>query len=319
MKIKILLFAIIIALFSSCEKEQIETNLEKEILVFSSFEEYHNTVQKTNAMNEVELALFEDSIGFVSFGRKCDEIYNSINPDEFKSIDEIKSFVMKNNEFMELISDYTKDLYCLPKEFNNNSRYVLNKDKMYIIGDIAFKLIENSLVSTKVKNIEALKETNSIENAFGRPIFEIQKLNSSAPYKKHTIEDHNDVGNFRLKLFIQTELFHYTIPGISWQTKRETEYKITNYKKTLGIYFTKKILTDYEILLRSSDSKSQIENLVTTNGMNHNVYDSVISESFKMLLAETITWDYPPYFIYYYAYAKNNEGCEMEFGPGSTY
>lgn len=321
MKVKSLLTLIIstlVVLLSSCSKEYPETLLDSniisdsEILVFKSIEDFQSTINKVNQMSQSELEKYEKSIGFKSFGRICDEIYYSIEPDSFKDIYEIKEFVSKNSNFITFHTDKTGDTYCLPQEFNNKERYVFNTEKMYVIGNYVYRKIEDTLVCSDIKNLTTLKNIISTEEVMNNPLFIIQKFDSESSdfAKKEQYEDDDPNGRYKLKLFIQTELFHYSLPG-KWETHRETEFKITNYKKSLGIWFQSSLRTTFEIDLISYDDRSEIYRQVTASG--NNVKEAVIKDSDKIKLQDGLSWDYPPYFSYYYATASNEAGCSVTF------
>jgi hypothetical protein len=92
----------------------------------------------------------------------------------------------------------------------------------------------------------------------------------------------------------------YSLPW-KWETYRETEFKITNYKKTLGIWFQKSLNNNYTIRLISIDDMSGDEREV--NFPNRTVNNSVISYSDKYYIQDGLTWDYVPYFSFYYTTA----------------
>lgn len=113
------------------------------LLIFSSTEE-----RKT----------YEESEGYKSFGRQCMEIYNNINPEEFKSMEEIKSFVAANSEYLQLIEEENGDLTLEIALFRNPNRYLLNKDRMFQVGNRVYKAFEGATVSSEPKNTAILKD-----------------------------------------------------------------------------------------------------------------------------------------------------------------
>lgn len=314
---KLFIFSLLVT-FCSCTKEYSDTSLKNgaavssDIPTFKSFSEYRSAIEKTINMTDSELKDYEESRGYKSFGRICNEVYSSIQPENFKSIEEIKEFVSKQSMYLTLQTDKTGDIYCLPQEFDNNERFVLNKDKMYIIDGFVYRKFDDLTVYSNIKNLVKLKNVVSNEEVMNNPLFSIQKKDyeSSSFTKKEQYEKPNDVGRYRLKLFIQTETFHYSTPW-KWETHRETEYKITNYKKTLGVWFQNSLNTTFNIFLQSYDDISGDYREVSSSGTN--VYNNVISYSDKYFIQEGLTWDYVPYFSYYYATARNSQGCTVTF------
>ena len=109
MKVILLIIAIIASTLCSCTKDKPEPrltndcNVKKDILVFDTFEEYNTTIYKTISMSSSELKDLEESLGFKSFGRKCEEIYFSINFDTLKSYGELVNIVNENSKYLRLV------------------------------------------------------------------------------------------------------------------------------------------------------------------------------------------------------------------------
>jgi len=315
-KLYTLVFLAFLVVFNSCTKEQVEEDfnspINNDMLVFNTVEEYNSAIEKTNSFNHDELLAWEEAQGYKSFGRLCDEFYYSMEPDSFKKIEEINEYVEKHGEFLVLQNDQFGDRYCFPMEYDDKQRYIYNMDKMYAIKDSVYRKVDEVIVYTNIKHFSILQRIKGVDEIFDNPLFKVKSVGIVNPSisKKEQYEDRSTNGRYRLKLFIQTELFHYSLPG-KWETHRETEFKITNYKRTLGIWFQKKLRTDYQIDLISYDDRSQIYRQLTAIG--NNVSDAVIKDSDKVKLQDGLTWDYPPYFSYYYATASNDEGCRVTF------
>lgn len=160
MKIKVLLISLIIVIFSSCTKEQTEPTIDipvnNEMLVFNSMEDYNAVINKTISLNHDELKVYEESLGFKSFGRKCEEIYYSINPDQFNSFEEIKEYVEKHSEYLVLLKDENDEYTVEYSLYNNPTRYIVNENKMYQLGENVFKVFEKDYAYTNIANIEEL-------------------------------------------------------------------------------------------------------------------------------------------------------------------
>jgi CRISPR/Cas system CMR-associated protein Cmr3 (group 5 of RAMP superfamily) len=56
-------------------------------------------------MTKEERATYETQNGYISFGRYCDELYNKIDFDKFKSQEEIFSFVYENKDYLKLTDE----------------------------------------------------------------------------------------------------------------------------------------------------------------------------------------------------------------------
>lgn len=162
------LFTFIVAFvtlfITSCSKEEVNkiSNSPESlnILSFKNVKEYSEAQKIVNSLNTKELKTYEESRGYKSFGRLCDEFYNNINPEEFKSIEEIKLFVAKNSEYLQLLEDENGEFTLETVLLNNSNRYFLNKDKMFKIDETVYKVFEKGVAMASITNIELLKNVN---------------------------------------------------------------------------------------------------------------------------------------------------------------
>lgn len=134
------------------------------ILTFSSEQEFQSTLEKVSSMKPEQRLEWEKSKGFKSFGAICDEIYKGIDPTKFKSLQQVKDTVAKLSAYLEIGQNDEGKSYVDPKESANPMRYLINKDKMYIIKDSVYKQFDNGSVVMNVSKIEELKQLKSIEN-----------------------------------------------------------------------------------------------------------------------------------------------------------
>lgn len=158
----ILAFSAITALiFHSCSKDDIlaynETN-SSDILCFKDYNEYMETLDIIFTFNIEERKNWEESKGFKSFGTVCDEIYDSKSPEDFRSVDEIKEFVSKNDSYLRLIDDENGELTLETVLSNHQDRYFINKEKIYKINNTVYKVFANITVLTKEENINKLRK-----------------------------------------------------------------------------------------------------------------------------------------------------------------
>lgn len=150
---------------SSCKKDQSvlsETKNESssKILTFKSIDEYTRTLKEVLAYNNVERKAWEESQGFESMGIKSEEFYNTINPESFKSKEEIINFVRKNSDFLQLVTDSDGEVSVETKLFANPNRYFSNVDGVFQIGSEVYKVLEKGLVYGGIDQIEKLKTIN---------------------------------------------------------------------------------------------------------------------------------------------------------------
>ncbi len=259
-------------MINSCSKEGFENQdnnsgqpIESgDLLSFKNAETLNEEINKVLAMNYNELKAYEESKGYESFGRKCDEIYNSINPEDFKSLDEIKSFVEKYNEYLIMVDEGNGEFSVETVLESNPYRYFINTNKLFQVNNSVYKLFEDGIVSTDVNNISQLatmtnKEILNIEN---NDKFRFMPAHTSNdPDLKNALvncgygkSDTKTDGNNRTKVeFGLYYLDTYDIDG-NKMTIFENRVLVKPQKRTLGgwfgcertIYCDFKIAVDYE-------------------------------------------------------------------------
>jgi|GEM_PF-5943993 len=112
-------------------------------------------------MTKQQRLAWEKEQGFKSFGSKGDSTYENTNPDNFKSKAEMEEFLVKNSNYFEVKTNSNGDKYVDLIEHSNNLRYLMNEDKMFIVGDKAFKSMNNELLSDKLVNFDKVKKAES--------------------------------------------------------------------------------------------------------------------------------------------------------------
>ena len=199
--------------FTSCDKneEAIATleNPKQSILTFKTFDEYNETLSKVNAMSKAERLVWENEQGFKSFGTICDEFYETIDPESFKSVDEVKAFVLKNSDKIELYICSDGETYCVTKEFKNEKRTIMNNKKMYIIGATVYKIIENTTYTTSISNIDELLDVNTIEDIERKSLIGEYSDNIKANSKSSIVTEDDAHGE-------------YVIPASKWYRSDDT-------------------------------------------------------------------------------------------------
>ncbi|MDD4673405.1 MAG: hypothetical protein PHI03_10765 [Bacteroidales bacterium] len=148
---------------SGCSKDETIVSTdempETEMLVFKDYEEYSSTLTKVLSFNEDELKAWEEAQGFISYGRKCEELFFSQDFESFENLDAFKNFVDNNSQYVELyeeLGEYTLDV----KYYNCPARYLMNTDRMYQISDTIFKEFTNGVAYVGSSNEHLLKSIN---------------------------------------------------------------------------------------------------------------------------------------------------------------
>ncbi len=273
MKKIIFSLAILASIFTSCDKEEVTLNEQQsvsrnEILTFATQEEFVSTMTKVNSMTKEERLEWEAEQGFKSFGTICDEFYSLINPKSFKNVDEVKIFVEENSDLIELYIDTNNEIYCIPKEFYNAERYMLNKDKMYIIGTTVYKKFDEKLIATNTINFSEIYSAQKISDIKANFIDEqetsIQKAISA------NITEASASGT----CVIGTNIFNKDSYKVTAKIKTEpvsagfyTTLSIYNYSMTLAIWWYIDAYTNYSFSYTVSDSNNNVRSASTSNGV----------------------------------------------------
>lgn len=164
------LFCLLIALIiiNGCTKEKdtiIGDSNDGQIASFKSTEEYNDYRKVVFSLSFAELRVYEESKGYKSFGRACDELYLSIDPNKFKNTDEVIKFVEEHSKYLQLISQPGGEFILETVNYDDPYRYFYNEEGIYQIGSNVIKKLQGYLVSTDRNNLNNLKtiDNNNIE------------------------------------------------------------------------------------------------------------------------------------------------------------
>ncbi len=299
---KFLFYTSILSLLIACNKEEIpstiENNLKSENLItFKDYSEYFSTVERVSNMDEQGRIAWEESLGFKSFGTICDEYYYSF---DFENLSNFSDF--KKEESVNQYFSFREDLsgiHIEPKEMKSKERYIANKDKLFIIGDEAFKLCDSDLISTKIENIEKLKMINNKTDALLSGIFSINSTSWGEKNFKSTFAEKDEKsvqssnGDYKIKLEIETENYWAFSPT---RTLREVEFWITNYKRNIiGVFYVKKAATTYDIYIDTYDTEAPDVYLhLEASAKNHDI--GSYNKTEKVFVCDGWTNKYNPKF-----------------------
>ena len=65
------------------------------MLLFEDLDELNSVIHKLSSMTDDEIQIFEKRNNYVSFSRICNQVYDNIDFDSFKSSQELLSFLKK--------------------------------------------------------------------------------------------------------------------------------------------------------------------------------------------------------------------------------
>lgn len=255
----ILLIALVV--FSvSCDKDNLTIKNSENILKFKTIEELNSYMDNSLKMNLNELKELELTRGFKSFGRICDEVYQNLNIDKLTTFEQIDLYVKNHSEYLYFQKDEEGVLVLESVMSNNPYRYVMNKEKLFIINDRVVKVFENYLVATNIENMEELKllnenniNTKSLDKKFemfSEIIVKDNLLEKDATYncgsdqKEARVTTNNDRTKISMNFMTQTQINN----GTTW-TQLCVEWEVRPYKQILGVwcYCTRTLLWDFNV------------------------------------------------------------------------
>jgi hypothetical protein len=139
-------------------------------------------LQKVNAMSEEQRKEWEKSKGFKSFGTQCDEFYETIDFESIKSIDQLKALDVNN---ILNIYTYEGETIIEPKEYNSEEKFLMNTNKMFIVSNMVFKIVDSKRAATNISQIHVLQEISTYNDFLSHPMLsENLQLNSSLKAKQ---------------------------------------------------------------------------------------------------------------------------------------
>ena len=185
-KSMLFLVAVCACLAASCDKETITLNEKvkndnqietKDIVKFDNMDEYTKVLDSVLSMNDLELKLYEESMGYKSFGRECDEFYENIDFEKFTTQEELLSFV-DNSDYLVITEDEEGELYIETPFSTNYRRYLMNKDRLFMIGETYYKVFEDGVISAEKDDLEELREikTNKIGAIESTHSLQVEKI-----------------------------------------------------------------------------------------------------------------------------------------------
>lgn len=243
-----ILLVLFLTIFFACQKEDalIESQENPEsIAVFKSGDAYINFRNTVFSYSYEELVAYEESMGYKSFGRSCEELYYSIDPQEFQNVDQVKEFVEKHKEYLQLIQGSDGDLTLEVVDYKNPYRYFINNEKLFQIDNVVYKVIGDFILSTGIDNITKLKTIN-LENisSFEEDI-EVSFLNYKQPELPNKLKDDTyncgtnpgtgTVTNGGERTKIELDIY---MDDVIWAgTCLYSHYLVRPYNRFLGIWY----------------------------------------------------------------------------------
>lgn len=234
--------------FNSCSKEDgltIPTKTLQNIPTYSDESTLNDETQKILSLNKEERDKLETQKNYKSFGSICDDIYYSIELKKFKNIEEIKDFVSRNSEHLQLIPDQNGEYTLETKCYNNIYRYMINENQELIVGNILFKVSGEEIINPKTNEVHAsLSKTDKFRLFTKEAIQTTYNVNNSnkggcqvAQHFYNYLDRSGDRTVFDLTVSTSSNALNFN-------------YRIQPYKRTMGVWFqcNRTIYWDYTFI-----------------------------------------------------------------------
>jgi hypothetical protein len=231
--------------FFSCSKSDITQKMDSDqtlkVPSYKTVESLIDLRKTIFSLTHEERMAYEDSHGYKSFGRICDELYFSILPSKFNSIEEAKTFVADHSEYLQLIVGEDGSLTLETVDYNNPYRYFMDINKMFRIGNSMYKVFDANIASTTVEDAEKLKSLTS-ENLSSLNDEKITVFNYKFSNRDNQLKDvalncgthlDNSVDNDRNRTHYELDIYEMDQSG----TMVYSHYLVRPYYKTLGIWY----------------------------------------------------------------------------------
>lgn len=252
-----LLFTIIAsAALLSCNKEALIENqlpstlqpISEGMMHFASAEGYREALEASEHGDKKDIAAWESSHSFRSFGSYCDDLYATIDPKRFNSQEEVKEFVADNSQYLHLV-DLGGGEYSLETVLSFSSlRYLVNKDRMFAVGQTAYKVFDNGIAHSPIEDIDKLLLLDGKDLPASPTVPGVTYLRSDILSEDGALnfrDTGNDCGrrsearetNGRNRTYIRVSIEYVPVGSPSIGTQAVVGYMLRPYYRTLGIWY----------------------------------------------------------------------------------
>lgn len=296
--VKLGLFALLsVMFFTSCTKNTILKNFVSEenpsgkdvpvyssstfrgienqegMLVFQSVDQLFELANKLEEFSDEERLMFEKTHSFESFGTLADKFYCSVNFEAISSIEELEVLKKEHGYWVEVDYDdkIENEPSVFPADLSMIERWIMNKDKMYIVGKDVYKHFNDGMVAvtpnepSNVKRLintdysswkELLKDDNFIVYKYEDDevpaiafVTSYSDVQPSAPsqYKKIKFNGYND--KYRMRVILTCKrITHMRFFGTS-EYRLRTKSTIINERKGTWLWIFTKWYNEYHYTL----------------------------------------------------------------------
>lgn len=234
-KLTIIKLLLIVFIFVSCSKENINNIASESIEKIPNYVN-DSTLQAELSMtlhlSDTERKIWEEKKGFKSFGSICNDLYATIKPENFNTIDEIKDFVAQHSEYLVLIPENNGEYTLQTKAYNNPWRYLVNGNKKMQMENDYYLLMDNEVVSAKTSEVyTSFYQYGKIDRTSSPSQASKSIRSTCSPFADHY--DTKDRTGDRTVFEITTNPFNFGTNGSGIRFI----YRVQPFKRTLGVWF----------------------------------------------------------------------------------
>jgi len=189
------------------QKSEVKAVEMNKALTFSKFSELHEICFSSDEKREK----FEKENDFKSFFTISEEVYDKLDFEKCKTVEEIEQIVEENKDFIEIVYDENGERHVQPKLFYNPYKKAFNKDRIFFLGNDVYIAFDNVILCAPKEKYEQMKnEINfekipkEIEIFYLSPrkynINEERKIENS-PYEEKTEKDEDNENGNKIKRY----------------------------------------------------------------------------------------------------------------------
>ena len=231
------------------ETETQNTTIKKTaILSFDNSSSLDVALHEILSLKQEERVVKNATIGFKSFATITQELYETIDPDRFQNLEEIKAFVEKRSKYLQLIPEKHGEYTLEVVAYRNPYSYLANENGEIKIGGSICKITEESVIDVKTGLTVAF-------SPFNKPVSEGDIMaKNTIVLEKDVSETHDHrivltnrqligsnpfyatptTGSDRLAFEIQNVASKGQMSNTAWII---THFFLRAYNKTLGVWF----------------------------------------------------------------------------------
>lgn len=166
----LLVFLLTFSLFS-CTKEMLEkesnlkntNDIQETILNFKNETEFQTTLETIISFSKIEREQWAKENNFCSYAEIAENFYFMVNPEQFTNENEVRTFVNEHQDYLQL-NTRNGELYLETPLIDNLEKYLVNKDRLYQIGDQVYKVFDGLKIHTNIQNIAEIKKIKTLQD-----------------------------------------------------------------------------------------------------------------------------------------------------------